>query len=206
MDKLNSFYEKLDLVLDREVRALRLTRATVTAVVSGQARILRDDAAVADVELYPVLGDETLIVGDEVAVVPFGSKTALVGPLRRAARTHVPVGLPQRFIGPAPSATAAAAAGDDPILTRNGNDMRGRVNLTRGSAPSAGSLWTLTFAAPKASTNYEVQLTARSSKAEESGFRVSSLGPTGFTVSTLSSGAAGDVFNLSYAVDEWAVT
>lgn len=206
MANLDDFFAKLDALLDREIGSVKTRRAVVAEVVDGQARIVADGSATAGNQFFPVVGDELLIVGDEVLVFRLGEGRALLGPINRASRTFVPVSGAHRYYGEPPSITAGAGAGGpgpSPVIAKAGVDEVGRVNLTCGNEPSPGTLWTLTFAVPKTSSNYEVQLTARSSKAEEAGFRVSSLMATGFSVSTLTDLVQGDQVNLSYSVSEY---
>jgi hypothetical protein len=101
-------------------------------------------------------------------------------------------------------AAAGANAGGSPpapVVTANGNDTRGNITFGTGSAPAAGALVAVTFAAAySAAATPVVMVVPRNTATQALGLYISAVSTTGFTLSTTNAPAAGQA-NTVYSFD-----
>jgi hypothetical protein len=123
------------------------------------------------------------------AVTPAGS-----GPVQRAER--------EQGVGGTPTAVAGAGAGTAPSgLAVTGTDLDGQVNITTGSAPAAGALFTVSF-----SQRYDsvprVVLEAQNAATAALQEYVTSATAAGFTVSSANAPGAATPLSFAYHAEE----
>lgn len=131
--------------VDRQIKSVAAFRATVTAVNGSLIQIRREGASTAGTESYASCTRFLLAVGDVVLCIPLGGKPVVIDVIRRSAAAS-------------PSIAAGAAAGTG-TASLVGSDRVGRITLTGGSGRTTGTLFTVTFAVERPSTNYVVIMT-----------------------------------------------
>ena len=124
-----------------------------------------------------------------------------------------PQGQASHLLTTAPTAAAGANNGTSPpapVVTAGSNDARGALTFGSGATPAAGAQSVVTFANPYLPVGAQeplatpvVMLVALNTATQALGLYVSSLTPTGFTISATTAPAASQgntTFSVQYAV------
>jgi len=120
--------------------------AIVTGLSATGVQFRRAGEDTGSEEIYAVLRNQHLHVGDEVAVIQVGKHPFVLGRIRRAA------------LG-TPTYTINANAGTGATLSIAGTDQSGQITLSTGSASvGAGVQFIFTFAQAMVDTNYSIML------------------------------------------------
>lgn len=119
----------------------------------------------------PVVGDRAMRIGSPGR----GNK--------HAAPAYVAVGPIRKSVPLVPSATAGPAMGTSPgAMSVSGTDRSGTIIQNPGTSTTSGVLWTVTFATPKAISNYRPQLTNLSSTSADAVIYATARTTTGFNI------------------------
>ena len=126
-----------------------------------------------------------------------------------------PQGQASHLRSAAPTAAAGANAGGSPpapVVTAGSNDARGALTFGTGTTPAAGAQAVVTFANPYLPLGAQeplaspvVMLNSLNTATQALGLYVSSLTPTGFTVSCTTAPAASQgntVYSVQYVVQD----
>jgi hypothetical protein len=189
---------------------LAVWQEKATTLTSGRARTTGfEPNAVESAEAWALVdGLDSIAVNDPVALVNLGGKPINLGKVVRGTLGMARIRRQIALTGPAATITpkTGGSAGTGASTTNSdGNDNAGFIELAAGTGPAAGVILTITFAATRPSTKYNVILTPRNNAARSLGGVVGQTNTltTSVDIDTRTALTASTTYQWGYEIKGW---